>query len=219
MKVYFNGSDKDKIYFSPNLKIDKVDLDKLLIKFENFGQDHMVSENVHGKLTGAITGKLRMHRDLVPIIDDSELHLDMEVTEGKLEKYAPIVAMADYFKDKNVAKVLFDTLKNHIDMNKGVMSFPKMTINSTLGFLEVSGKQDMNFNMEYYIKVPMKLVTGVAKQKLFGSNKEQEIDPEKEDEIIYKDESKKIRYVNLKLTGNSENFKISLAKEEKEKTN
>jgi hypothetical protein len=217
MKGYFNGSDKDKIYFSPNLKIDKVDLDKLLIKFENFGQDHMVSENVHGKLTGAITGKLRMHRDLVPIIDDSELHLDMEVTEGKLEKYAPIVAMADYFKDKNVAKVLFDTLKNHIDMNKGVMSFPKMTINSTLGFLEVSGKQDMNFNMEYYIKVPMKLVTGVAKQKLFGSNTEQEIDPEKEDDIIYKDESKKIRYVNLKLTGNSENFKISLAKEEKQK--
>jgi hypothetical protein len=33
MKGYFNGSDKDKIYFSPNLKIDKVDLDKLLIKF------------------------------------------------------------------------------------------------------------------------------------------------------------------------------------------
>ena len=63
----------------------------------------------------------------------------------------------------------------------------------------------------------MKLVTGVAKQKLFNSNKEQEIDPEKEDEIIYKDESKKIRYVNLKLTGNSENFKISLAKEEKQK--
>jgi len=213
MKGYFNGSDKNKIYFSPILKMEKVDLDKLFFKFENFGQDHMVSENVHGKLSGKITGKLHMHRDLVPIIDDSELHMDIEVTDGKLEKYAPITAMAEYFKDKNVAKVLFDTLKNHIDMNKGVMSFPMMTINSSLGFIEVSGKQDMNFNMEYYIKVPMKLVTGVAKQKLFGSNKEEEIDPEKEDEIIYKDESKKIRYVNLKLSGNSENFNISLAKE------
>lgn len=217
MGGYFNGSDKNKIYFSPNIKMENVDLDKLFLKFENFGQVHMVSENVHGKLSGKITGKLHMHRDMVPIIDDSELHMDIEVTSGKLEKYAPLTAMADYFKDKNVAKVLFDTLKNHIDMNKGVMSFPMMTINSSLGFIEVSGKQDMNFNMEYYIKVPMKLVTGVAKQKLFGSSKEEEIDPEKEDEIIYKDDSKKIRYVNLKLSGNSEKYNISLFKDKGDK--
>ncbi len=212
---YFNGSDKNKIYFSPNLKLDKIDLDKLFLKFENFGQDHMVSENVHGKLSGKITGQLLMHTDMVPIIDKSELHMDIEVTEGKLEKYAPLTAMADYFKDKNVAKVLFDTLKNHIDMNKGVMSFPMMTINSSLGFIEVSGQQDMNFNMEYYIRVPLKLVTGVAKQKLFGSKKDEEIDLEKEDEIIYKDESKRIRYVNLKLTGSSEKYNISLEKDRK----
>src|SRR5690606_4445562 len=41
---YFNGSDKDQIYFSPKMKIDQVELDKLLFKFENFGQDHLVSE-------------------------------------------------------------------------------------------------------------------------------------------------------------------------------
>jgi hypothetical protein len=213
---YFNGSDKNKIYFSPNLKMEKIDLDKLFLKFENFGQDHLVSENLHGKLSGKITGNLLMHADMVPIIDRSELHMDIEVTEGKLEKYAPLTAMADYFKDKNVAKVLFDTLKNHIDMNKGVMSFPMMTINSSLGFIEVSGKQDMSMNMEYYIKVPMKLVTGVVKQKLFGSKKEEEIDPEREDEIIYKDDSKKIKYVNLKLTGSSEKINISLGKGKRE---
>ncbi len=93
------------------------------------------------------------------------------------------------------------------------MSFPVMTINSSLGFIEVSGKQDMNFNMEYYIKVPMKLVTNVARQKLFGSAKEGETDEHQEDEIIYKDNSKKVKYVHLKLSGNSEDYKISLAKD------
>lgn len=209
---YFNGSNKDLIYFSPNLKMEKVDLDKLFFKFENFGQDHMVSENVHGKLSGKISGKLHMHKDLVPIIDDSELHMDIEVTNGKLENYSPLTAMAEYFKDKNVSKVMFDTLKNHIDMNKGVMSFPLMTINSSLGFIEVSGKQDMNFNMDYLFKIPLKLVTSVARQKLFGKDKEEAVDPEKEDEIQYRDQTKKIKYVNLKLTGNTENYKISLGK-------
>ena len=87
-----------------------------------------------------------------------------------------------------------------------------MTINSSLGFIEVSGKQDMNFNMEYYIKIPMKLVTGITKQKLFTTNKEYEIDEHQEDEIIYKNSSKKIKYVNLKISGNSENYKVSLAR-------
>ncbi len=214
MNGYFNGSDKSRIYFSPVMKMQKIDMDKLMLKFENFGQDHLVSENIHGKLSGKITGKVHVHSDMVPIIDDSEIHMDIEVTEGKLEKYAPLTAMADYFKDKNVAKVLFDTLKHHIDKTNGVLSFPMIPINTTLSFIEVSGKQDMNFNMEYIIKVPMKLVTDVAKQKLFGGKENNEpIDPEKEDEIQYKEQGKKIRYVNLKLSGNSENFKITLVKD------
>jgi hypothetical protein len=216
LKGYFNGSNKDKIYFKPDLKLKNINLDKLLFKFENFGQDHLVSENLHGKLTGRITGNLRMHRDLVPIINESELHMDIEVSEGKLEKYAPLEALAEYFMDKNVSKVLFDTLKNHLDINKGVMSFPFMTINSSLGFIEVAGKQDMDLNMEYYIKIPAKLIGSVVKQKLFGSNRNENQDPEKEDEIVYKDDSKKIKYINLKLTGNSEKYQISLVKNKKD---
>ncbi len=216
MKGYFNGSNKDKIYFKPDLKLKNINLDKLLFKFENFGQDHLVSENLHGKLTGRITGNLRMHRDLVPIINESELHMDIEVSEGKLEKYAPLEALAEYFMDKNVSKVLFDTLKNHLDINKGVMSFPFMTINSSLGFIDVAGKQDMDLNMEYYIKIPLKLVGGVVKQKLFGSEQTENKDPEKEDDIVYKDSSKKIKYINLRLKGNAEKYEITLVKNKKE---
>ncbi len=218
LKGYFNGSDKDKIYFSTDLSFDHVDLDKLLLKFENFGQDHLVSENVHGTVSGKLNGKLRMHRDMVPVLDESEIHMDIEVLNGRLEKYEPLRAIADYFQDKNIEKVLFDTLKNHLDMQGGVLSFPKMTINSSLGFIEVSGKQDMNMNMEYYFRIPMKLVTGAARQKLFGARRETELDPLQEDEIQYKGDSKNTRFINLKLTGNTNNYKISLKKDKAEKS-
>jgi hypothetical protein len=210
LKGYFNGSDRNKIYFSPDMKMEKVDLDKLLFKFENFGQDHLVSENLHGKLSGRITGKVHMHADLVPIIDDSEIHMDMEVLKGRLENYSALDALSGFFKDKNLSKVLFDTLSNRLDMNKGVLSIPKMTINSTLGFVEISGKQDMNMNMEYYLRIPLKLVTQVGMQKLFGAK---ENDPENEDEIQYRDESKRVRFINLKLTGTPDNYKISVGKD------
>lgn len=212
MNGYFNGSNKDKIYLSPRIKLDKVDLDKLMLKFENFGQDHIVAENIHGIITCVVSGKIHVHRDLVPILDDSDVNIDVEVIKGKLENYAPVLALADFFKDKNVSKILFDTLKNHIEFHKGSIEFPLMTINSSLGFIEVSGKMDKNNNMDCLFRVPLKLVTGVARQKLFGGSKENEIDPEQEDEIQYKDDSKKIKYVNLKLTGNSENYKITLVR-------
>lgn len=212
MNGYFNGSNKDKIYLSPNVKLENINLDKLLFKFENFGQDHMVSENLHGKLSGLIIGNIRMHRDLVPIVNESEIHLDMQVLNGKLENYAPLKSLSEFFNDKNVNKVLFDTLQNHIDINKGIMSFPMMTINSSLGFIDVSGKHDLNGVMDYNFKIPMKLVTAVAKNKLFGSSKPAEVSPEQEDEIQYKDASKKVKYINLKMYGTSDNYKISLGK-------
>jgi hypothetical protein len=212
MKGYFNGSNPKLIYLNPTVRMKNIDLDKLMFKFENFGQDYLVSENLHGKLNGKIWGKIHMHPDLIPIIDDSEIHMDIDVMSGKLENYGPMEALSDYFKDKNLTKIIFDTLSNHIDMKNGVMTIPKMTVNSSLGFIEISGKQDTNYNMEYYIRIPMKLVTDAGKSKLFGK-KEGEVDPEQEDEIIYKDESKKTKYINLKITGDAENYKITLGKD------
>jgi hypothetical protein len=208
---YFNGSNRNAIYFNPVMTMQDVDLDKLLFKFENFGQDHLVSENLHGRLSGKLTGKIHVHADMVPIIDDSEINIDFTVVNGRLENYPMLEAMADYFKDKNVSKVKFDTLSNRLTLNKGVMTIPRMTINSSIGFLQISGKQDMNLNMEYYVRVPWRMVTKAAMQKMFASRKE--TNPEQEDEIQYLDESKRIRFINLKITGTPDNYTISTGKD------
>lgn len=212
IKGYFNGSDSHHIYFSPDINFRNVNIDKLLFKFENFGQDHVVAEQLHGQMSGKLYGKLHMHADMVPIIDDSEVHVDIEVTDGKLENYGPMEYLADYFKDKNLSKIIFDTLRNHIDVTSGVTTIPNMLVNSSLGYVEISGKQDMDYNFEYYLKVPIRMIKSASLSKLFGK-KEDEFDPDAEDEIIYKDENKKTRYVNIKMVGNPDDYKITLGKD------
>ncbi len=211
LKGYFNGSDPKKIYFNPTMNLRGVDLDQLLFKFENFGQDHVVSENLHGKLTAAITGHVHMHTDLVPILDDSELHMDVQVVGGRLENYSALDVLSDYFADKNLKRVLFDTLRNHLDLKDGTLSIPAMTINSTLGFIEIAGKQDLQMNMEYYVRVPWKLVTQAASQKLFGK-KAEDVDPAQVDAIQYRDQHRNARFFNLKITGKGSDFSVSLGK-------
>jgi hypothetical protein len=89
------------------------------------------------------------------------------------------------------------------------MTIPVMVINSSMGHMEISGKQDLHGNMEYYLKIPWKMVTNTVASKLFGRKKD-EVTPDQTDEIQYA--SDKTKYVNVKITGNENGYKFALGK-------
>ncbi|MEM7551619.1 MAG: AsmA-like C-terminal region-containing protein [Bacteroidota bacterium] len=208
---YFNGSDPKSIYFSPNMEVENVDLDELLFKFENFGQDHLVSENLSGALTGKLDGKIRMHADMVPVIDNSELNIDFKVVNGSLNNYTAFEALSGYFTDKNLSKIRFDTLRNELEVKNGKLIIPSMNINSTLGYFEVSGEQSIDQEMEYYVRIPLKVIAKAGIKKLFG--KKDQDNSDQVDEIQYRDEDKRTRFLNLKITGTPDDYDVSLGKD------
>ncbi len=213
---YFNGSDSKHIYFKPNLSIENADIDRLAYKFENFGQDHVLSENLHGKLTSEITGNVRLYPDMVPDLDKSEIHMNVKILEGRLENYEPMSMFSDYIGDKNLKKIRFDTLQNKIDIDNGKVVVPKMTIESTLGHLEISGTHDSKHNIEYYISIPWKTVKKAALYKIFG-NKKKTDSIYGEEEIIKATTNKKTKYLNLKIIGTMDDYDISLGKKKNKK--
>ena len=99
-----------------------------------------------------------------------------------------------------------------MDIKDGEMVIPSMTINSTLGLMVISGSQDMNYNMDYYIRVPLKLIAGTGFKKLFGKNK-QEVDPHQVDEIDYEAKDKSMPFLNLHIVGDEEDYKVSIGKD------
>ncbi|MFT6035780.1 MAG: hypothetical protein ACI9XJ_001354 [Marivirga sp.] len=209
---YFNGSDPTHIFLEPTVKISGVDLDKLLFKFENFGQDAIISENLHGALNASIIGKIRVYPDFMVDLDQSEVHLDAQILSGRLENYDPVMLLSDYFGDKDLTNIKFDTLQNHMDISNGKITIPNMTIKSTLGHLDISGSQDMDGNIDYYARIPWSLVKGAARNKLFGSKNN---DATAEDEIVELDAEKKIKYLNLNITGTLADYSIKTKKAKK----
>jgi hypothetical protein len=147
----------------------------------------------------------------MPIIDESEIHLDLTVIEGRIDNFTMLESMSDYFADKNLKRVSFDTLSNHMDFTSGILTIPNMTINSSLGFMDINGTQDMNLNMDYYVRIPWKMVTVAAASKLFGK-KAEEVDPNQIDAIQYANSEKKTRYVNVRIKGNIDDYAITLEK-------
>lgn len=214
MRGHFNGTDPKKIFFRSRIRAFDVDLEKLMLKLDHFGQDYVINKNIKGRLNGQIRSRIQMHPDLTPIIDNCEAELDLGIYNGSLVNFAPMQAMAGYFKDKNLNMVRFDTLRNKLNLKNGVLNIPNMNINSSLGFMEISGKQSLDMSMEYYMRIPLKMVTTVGFQSLFGRKKE-EVDPDQVDAIEYRDKDKKVRFMNIKVTGTPDNFKVGLGKAKK----
>jgi len=213
IKGYFNGSNPDEIYFHSTMVANKVDLDKLLFKFENFGQDYLINENLHGLVSGTIVSKFLVYPDLTPIIEKSEAKMDLTVYQGRLVNFTPLQAMGEYFKDKNLNNVRFDTLSNTFELREGVLNIPRMNINSSLGFIELSGKQSLDLNMDYFIRIPLGLVTQVGFRSLFGGKSSDEIDPDREDAIVYRNDNRRVRFVNVNMRGTPDDYQIGLGRD------
>jgi uncharacterized protein involved in outer membrane biogenesis len=212
--AHFDGSDPKKIYLKSTIGAEDINIERLMLKLDNFGQDYMINNNIKGTLSGQIQSNLLVHPDLTPLIDQSEALMDLEIINGVLVNFAPMQAMSSYFTDKNLNKVRFDTLRNTLTFKNGALFIPDMNINSSLGFMEISGRQSLNMQMEYYIRVPLKMVTQVGFRKLFGK-KQEEINPDQVDAIEYRDKDRRVRFMNLKITGTPDNYKVGLGKAKK----
>ena len=210
-RAHFNGSDPNKIYLKTRIRVDNVDLEKLMLKLDYLGQDYVINKNIKGRLTGQVKCYIQIHPDFTPIMDNSEAQIDVNIYDGELVNFTPIQAMSSYFKDKNLNIVRFDTLRNVLLFKNNTLSIPSMNINSSLGYLEISGSQAMDKHMEYYLRIPLKLVTQAGFRKLFGK-KQEDVDPDQEDAIEYRDKDKKIHFINLKITGTPDDYKMALGK-------
>lgn len=212
MRGKFNGSDPEKIYFRSRISFDQVDLEKMLLKLDHFGQDVMVNKNVKGRISGQIKSYVQVHPDLVPIMANTKAEMTLKIYNGSLVDFAPMQAMAGYFKDKNLRMIRFDTLQNKLTFTNGVLDIPTMNINSSIGYIEMSGKQSLDLSMEYYVRVPLKMVTKVGFSALFN-RKQEEVDLQQVDEIEYVDPAKKIAFMNLRVTGTPDGtFQVGLGK-------
>lgn len=215
MSGIFKGSNPEKIFYRSNIRFDQVNMEMMLLKLDHLGQDVVVNKNVKGTLSGDIRCYIQVHPDLVPIMSNSKAEMALTIYNGSLVDFPPMQAMASYFKDKNLRLIRFDTLENNLTFNKGVLDIPSMDINSSLGYMRLAGKQSLDFSMEYYVRLPMKMVTKVGLNAIFKRVPE-EVDLNQIDEIEYLDKGKRTAFMNLKVTGTPDgNYDVGLGKQPK----
>ena len=135
--------------------------------------------------------------------------------KASLNNFAAFSAMTDYFTDKNLNNVRFDTLKNTLQLKNGALTIPNMNLNTSLGYFEIAGTQGVDLTMDYTMRIPLKVIARAGMQRLFG--KKDRDTSNQVDDIQYRDQSKRTRFVTVNIAGTPDDYKVSLGKGKKRK--
>lgn len=206
----FNGtldaSSRTEAILKSTIKITDVDLSNLNVKYIQNEEEVKISDHFEGKINGEVVAD-------IPILPDFSFDLarltgkiKVKMTDGALINYAPLEEMGKYFKNKDLNRVKFDELKNTMIFNGGKMLLPFMTINTTLGTINLMGFQTLDYDMKYDIQVPIKLVAGSALNSLFAAKKG---DDGKADKVK---KGGKGKYVTVHISGSADAYKFKLGK-------
>jgi hypothetical protein len=215
----FDGSDPANITLHGDLLLTGIDLDQVMYKMDNFGQDFVVHENLHGRVSGQLRIDAHLHPDLVPDLAHTTAVADLTIQDGRLSRFAPLHAMADLMGQKDLDNVRFGELANTFTFRNGVMEIPEMKITSTLGYMHLSGRQSMDLDMDYTMRLPLSLVkqaswnTMKAKLRKGSRNTEELAEVDRaEEEIITGQKGLLKGYLTVNITGNPETYKVRLGR-------
>jgi hypothetical protein len=163
------GKQKEGGYITRSkLAVTGIDINKAFIAFNNFGQDFIRSENLHGNLTGNMT--------LLSPLDDSykinrkemvaEAHLI--INDGKLVGFAPAESLSSYLDLDELKDISFSRMENDLFIKGETVSVPKMLINSTAVNFTVYVTHSLGGDYSYHVRL---LLSEVLSRKARDRNR------------------------------------------------
>jgi|GEM_PF-4932204 len=162
----FKITDKIRHFdFSAIGNLNRVDLNKLFVQFENFGQTFLTGENLKGKLQSGFVLSFQTDKYMEMKPKTISCVAQVKVENGELIQLKSLRNISDYLKkkkllstfvdadglEKKLKHVTFQTLENTIRVSNGNIVFPYMEIKSSALDITVEGQQTFEYKIDYTI--------------------------------------------------------------------
>lgn len=146
-----------------------VAIDKVFHSFDNFWQDFIVADNLKGSVGGQVDVAVAWEPDLTFATDATDISAQLTVKEGKLVDFAPMEALSDFVKLKELRHITFSELKNDIRVEGTTVILPAMQITSTAMNLWISGTHTFDNDIDYQLQID--LLDVIARKVKLGKMK------------------------------------------------
>jgi AsmA-like C-terminal region len=135
-----------------NFTLDRIDINKAFVSFNNFDQDFIIAENLAGSLSGTLSLLLPQDSLLNPRFNTITAEGKYIITDGTLINFEPVKSLSRFIELSELDNITFSKLENDFYIRNNYIAIPQMDIRSSAADLTISGKHDFDNNYEYHIK-------------------------------------------------------------------
>jgi hypothetical protein len=200
-------SSEDEYEFKGTARLEAVDLEQLRLQMSIGDEPLPLGETVKGVVDGRVIIEASLQPDFTLDLEKASMRVDLAITGGRLVDFPPLEAMSDYFNNRDMKNVLLADLDIRTTMEDGIITVPRTAVGSTLGYLEIEGRHELDGFMSYSITVPNEVIGGVIRSLFTRKSEDDDI----EDEILT-DENTGRQRTTVNVVGTPENVMIGLGK-------
>lgn len=163
-RVKFRSAEQMLVSFRANLN--QMDLNKLLVDFDNFDQTDITSDNLSGQLSADLDGYAEVLNmgDSIPM-DKIKLLGNIKLENGAIVDLEILKQLDKYVNMRELNNIQFDTLTTSIFVRNGSLFLPQTDIKTSAMNISAFAMQGLaNDDFEYHIKIfPGEIMLGNSK--------------------------------------------------------
>lgn len=150
----FLAREKGRSFISHGIfKLDRIDINKTFVTFNNFGQVFLKAENIAGSLSGNLSILMPLDSMLYPNAKATTAEGQYTITDGALINFDPVKSLSRFIELSELENITFSKLENDFYIRNNYIAIPQMDIRSSASDFTVSGKHDFDNNYEYHVKM------------------------------------------------------------------
>jgi hypothetical protein len=161
-------------------RITQVKIEELFSSFNNFNQDFLTADNIKGRISGDVDFSALVNKEFRMGTSDIYLDSDIQVEDGELNDFEPIIEMSKFLRIDKMDHILFSTLENSIRIEDNLITIPEMDIQSNALNLSASGVHSFDKSYKYHLAIRLSEI--LFKKAQSSANREFEVALDEQDQ-------------------------------------
>jgi len=155
-----NQLDNNGFEITTRFDASNINVDKLFISCDNFGQKELTDQNIKGKFSGKGSFYAQTDNAFQPVSKTILVECSVVISDGHLVNFEPMKKLSSFVDIQELGDISFSTLKNDLVIKDEKIVIPQMDIKSSAFSVLLSGTHQFGGAFEYKVQVYLNELLG-----------------------------------------------------------
>lgn len=152
INAYLDNS-KGKLDVVLESSLENIDINRLFIQLNNFGQNTLIDKNLKGRGTATVDFSGSWNNKLEVDVASIRANSNLIIRNGELINFEALLALSKFVDVEDLKRIKFSTLESTIQISDGIISIPKTSVKNSALNLDVWGTHSFNNEIDYHLRL------------------------------------------------------------------